>query len=293
MGSQIRGLAVTSTVAFAALSTSQSVGQVALASAAGLTAIPLGANPQDVATGGSGPVTAAPTSGALPLVWFVSPAAQTRTDSIELPANPVKAVMNSTGTKLFVDMNSFNLATIDVASRTVTSTTSLPGTVTAMKMAAGDTLIYASTVLGTVFEIDARTSTIRRQFNPTTTVVSLDVSRDGKTLFTSNNTSIVTMTALAPGGLAGSVDFTSAGVLTGASAGAVNGLGISPDGQRLWVGMNGQVFAAPFEDGTFSTIQVQSSIPVAGAVFSRIVFSPLGDFAVAIDFSGNQLVIFK
>jgi hypothetical protein len=91
------------------------------------------------------------------------------------------------------------------------------------------------------------------------------------------------MTPLAPGGLSGTVDFN----------GTVNGIAISPDGQQLWAGMNGQVFAAPFQDGTFVTFQTQSIIPVAGAVISRIVFSPLGDFAVAVDFSGLNLVVLK
>jgi sugar lactone lactonase YvrE len=191
--------------------------------------------------------------------------------------------MNSTGTKLFVDMNNFNMLTIDVASRTITSTTPVGGTAQAMKMAQGDTLIYVGTVLGTVFEIDARTSAIRRQFNPTNTVQALDVSRDGKTLYTTNGTSIVTMTPLAAGGLSGTLDF----------GGTVNGVAVSPDGQQLWVGMNGQVFAAPFQDGTYLTFQTQSIIPVTGAVIGRIVFSPLGDYAVAVDIAGNNLVVIK
>jgi hypothetical protein len=283
MNSVIRGLVVNSTTAYAALSSSNSIGGVTLATATALTAAPLGSSPQDVAIGGSGPVIAAPTSGALPVVWFVDAATQTRTDSIEIPTAPFKAVMNSTGTKLFVDLNNFNMLTIDVPSRTVTSTTPLAGTVQAMKMATGDTLIYAGTVLGTVFEIDARTSTIRRQLNPTNTVQALDVSRDGKTLFTSNGTAQVVMTPLAPGGLSGTVDFPA----------AINSVAITPDGQQLWVGMNGQIFAAPFQDGTFLTFQTQSIIPVTGAVIGRIVFSPLGDFAVAIDFSGLNLVVLK
>ena len=283
MLSQIRGVTVTATTAYAALSSSQSVGEVTLSTATALTPVPLGSAPQDVATGGEGPVIAAPTSGTLPLVWFVSQSTQARTDSIELPVNPVKAVMNSAGTKLFVDLNNFTMVTIDVASRSVSPSIALPGTLTAMKMAFGDTLIYASTVLGTVFEIDARTSSIRRQFNPSSSVASLDVSRDGKTLYTSNGTNTVTMTALAPGGRSGAIDF----------AATVNGLGVSPDEQQLWVGMNAQVFAAPFEDGTFVTFKSQSVLPVTGAVLSRVVFSPLGDFAVVIDIAGNQLVVFR
>ena len=48
----------------------------------------------------------APPSGhASPVVWFVNPSTQTRTDSIEIPVNPFRAVMNSQGTKLFVDLS--------------------------------------------------------------------------------------------------------------------------------------------------------------------------------------------
>jgi hypothetical protein len=283
MNSVIKGLAVNSTTAYAALSSSNSIGGVTLSNATALTPAPLGSSPQDVAIGGNGPVIAAPTSGPLPVVWFVDPSTLTRTDSIEVSTTAFKSVMNSTGTKLFVDLNNFNMVTIDVASRTVTATTAVAGTANAMKMAAGDTLLYVGTVLGTVFEIDARTSAIRRQLNPTNTVSALDVSRDGKTLFTSNGSNQVVMTPLAAGGLSGTVDFN----------GTVNGIAVSPDGQQLWAGMAGQVFVAPFQDGTYVTFQTQSIIPVAGAVFSRIVFSPLGDFAVAVDFSGLQLVVFK
>jgi hypothetical protein len=283
MNSVIRGVAVNSTTAYAALASLNAIGGVTLSNATALTPIPLASSPQDVAIGGNGPVIAAPTSGPLPLVWFVDPATNARTDSIEIPAGPFKSVMNSTGTKLFVDMNNFNMLTIDVASRTVIATTTVAGTANAMKMAAGDTLIYVGMGLGTVFEIDARTSAIRRQLNPTNTVVALDVSRDGKTLFTSNGSNQVVMTALAPGGLSGTVDF----------PGTVNGIAISPDGQQLWAGMNGQIFAAPFQDGTFVTFQTQSIIPVTGTVISRIVFSPLGDYAVAVDFSGLNLVVLK
>jgi hypothetical protein len=288
MNSQIRGLVVNTTTAYAALSSSNAVGGVTLANNTPLTPAQLTGSPLDVAIGGSGPVIAAPISGALPVVWFVDRATMTRTDSIELPTAPFKAVMNSAGTKLFVDMNNFNMATIDVPSRSITRLTSVPGTVQAMKMAAGDTLIYAGTRLGTVFEIDARTSTIRRQFNPSENVVALDVSRDGKTLFTTSGGAEVVMTPLAAGGLSGVVDFSQ----TPNFSGLISGLAVSPDGQQLWVGMNAKIFTAPFQDGTYVTFQTQSIIPIEnGGAIGQIVFSPLGDVVVAID--GVNLVVIK
>lgn len=286
MGSGIKGLAISGTTAYAGLSTSGKLGQVNLTTLAAVAPVPLTGSPADVAVGGAGPVIAVPVGGPLPLVWFVNPATQLRTDSIELAASPFKGVMNSTGTKLFVDMQNFNMATIDVASRTITSTVPLAGTVQTMKMF-GDSVIYAGTVLGNVFRIDARTGAVTNPFASTPFaggVADLDVSRDGKTLFTINGTnSIVTMTPILSGGLSGTVDFGS----------NLFSVAISPDGLQLWGGMVGKMFVAPFQNGQFTTSLVSSTVLVPGATFTRIVFSPLGDIVVAIDAGGLNLVIFK
>src|SRR5262249_9707229 len=157
------------------------------------------------------------------------------------------------------------------------------GPSTAMKVAAGDTLLYLSTTLGQVFEIDTRTSAIRRTLQPTTSVTDFSVSRDGKTLFTIDGSPTVTMTPLAAGGLSGTVTFPF----------GLNGIAISPDGQQLWGSMSGGLFVAPFQDGEFQTAFTSSNIPLAGVFPTRIEFSPLGNFVAVVDIGGLKVLVFK
>jgi hypothetical protein len=281
MNGFITGIVVNSTTAYVSLSSSSAVGQVDLASATAGANTPVLAAALDVAAGGT--AVAAITGGGTPEAWFVNPATQTRIDSVDLSFRPFRAAMNAAGTKLFVDRTDFTLLTIDVASAAITSTIQLAGSATAMKIAAGDTLMYISTALGQVFEVDTRTSTIRRTVQPTTSVTDLSVSRDGKTLFTIDGSSTVTMTPLASGGLSGTVTFPA----------SLNGIAISPDGQQLWGSMSGALFAAPFQDGTFQTAFVTSTIPLAGAFPTRIEFSALGNFVAVVDIGALKVIVLK
>ena len=79
-------------------------------------------------------LAAAAAGGATSQFYLINPATHLATDSIPLAATPVRMVMTSTGTRAFVDENSFQLEIIDIATRSVVSQISLPGTVTAMKM---------------------------------------------------------------------------------------------------------------------------------------------------------------
>lgn len=281
MNGNITGIVVNETTAFVSVSSSSAIGQVDLASATAGANTPVLAAPLDVAAGGG--LVAAVTGGGTPEAWFVNTATQTRIDSVDLSFRPFRAAMNAAGTKLFVDRSDFNLLTIDVASAAITSTIQLAGTGTAMKIAAGDTLMYISTALGQVFEVDTRTSAIKRTLQPTTSVMDLSVSRDGKTLFTIDGSATVTMTALASGGLSGTVTFPA----------SLNGIAISPDGQLLMGTMSGALFAAPFQDGTFQTAFTSSSIPLTGMFPTRVEFSPLGDFVAVVDAGGLKVVVLK
>ncbi len=281
MNGTMTGIVVNETTAYVSISSSSAIGQVDLASATAGANTPVLAGALDVAAGGG--AVAAVTGGGTPEAWFVNPTTQTRIDSVDLSFRPFRAAMNAAGTKLFVDRTDFTFLTIDVASATITSTMQLAGTGTAMKVAAGDTLLYLSTALGQVFEIDTRTSAIRRTFKPSGSVTDLSVSRDGKTLYTIDGSSTVTMTALATGGLSGTVTFPQ----------GVNGIAISPDGQQLWGTISGGVYAAPFQDGQFQTIFTSSNIPLTGTFPTRIEFSPLGDFVAIVDASGLKVLVLK
>jgi Bacterial Ig-like domain (group 2) len=278
----IEGLAVTKTTAYAGIFTSSSVGVVDLATATAGTSIPVNGTTVDVGFGGStvGAVTSSPTAQAV----LVNAANGTINQSVTLGVTPFKMAMTSDGTKLFVDRTDFSLIQIDPVSGNVLSTMLLPGTVNAMKIAAGDTLLYLGTALGTVYEVDTRTGAIRRQLQPSSGVVDLSVSRDGKTLYTTDGSTDVTMTPLAAGGKSGTVTFPQ----------PLFGVAISPDNQNLWVSMSGALFNAPLQDGVFQTIFVASFIPLpAGGSPTRIEFSPLGDFLAAVDGATNKVFVLK
>jgi hypothetical protein len=269
--------------AYAAVSTSGSISAVDLTSATVSWALTLGGLVVDVAVNSANTVLAAAVTGAPPHLYLVSATTHLATDSVALNAPPVRMVMNSTGTRAFVDENSFQMEIVDVASRTVVSQTVLAGTVNAMKMGPGDTLLYAGTALGNVLEISAATGAIRRTFTPSTTVTDLEISPDGKTLFVTDGTSKVFMVPLATGGLNGVVDFVQ----------PVTGVGQPPDEKQLWVSQGSMVYAAPAEDNSFNPNLVPGRVTVTGATLTRITFTKFGNIALVIDDSGNQVVIIK
>src|SRR5205823_5329167 len=194
--------------AYAALSGSNSVAAVDLTTNTRSWTLSLSGQVVDVAVNSANTlVTAASTGGSTSLFYLINAATHLATDSIPLAAAPVRMVMTSTGTRAFVDENSFQLEIIDIATKSVVSQVSLPGTVNAMKMGPGDSLLYAGTALGTVFEIRVSNGAIVRQFQPSNTVADLAISPDGKTLFVADGSTVVFMVRLATGGLNGSVDF--------------------------------------------------------------------------------------
>jgi hypothetical protein len=283
MGSRIRRVATASNTAYAALSTSGSVSAVDLTGATVAWTLVLGGQVADLAVNRANTLIAAAANGAQSQLYLIDPATHLATDSIPLAVPAVRVVMTSTGTRAFVDENSFQLEIVDVASRSVVAQTLIPGTVNAMKMGPGDSVFYAGTALGAVFEISVSTGAIRRSFSVSSTVADLDISADGKTLFVADGTGQVSMTPLATGGLSGSIDF---GL-------AVTGVAETPDANQLWVSQGNAVYAAPADGNSFNPSLVAGRVTVAGTALTRIVFNPFGNVAIVIDDAGNQLVIIK
>ena len=278
---RVAGVALVNNVAFVAHSDAHDLAFVDLATATTLASLDLVDNPVDLAASraGTGPILV-PTTGSTPYVRFVSPTTRLQLDSLELNASPVKAAINASATRGFVDMNTFNLAVVDVGTRTVLTEVSAPGTVITMKMAPGDSLLYVATRLGLVFEIRASTGTIRRQIQGPSGIVDIDISPDGRTLFIADGTPIVTILPLFSGGLSGSVDF----------IGKVSGVAMTPDGAELWASLPGEVVAAPFQNGEFITGLAGKRYALTGSTPSKIVFNQNGSFAAIVDLT-NQLVI--
>lgn len=284
MGSRIADVVTAGNTAYAALSSTNSVAAVDLTTNALAWSLGLTGQVVDVAANSANTlVAAAAAGGASSQFYLINPATHLATDSVLLAATPVRMVMTSTGTRAFVDENSFQLEIIDVASKTVISQVPLPGTVTAMKMGPGDTLLYAGTALGSVYEIRVSTGAIVRQFNPSNTVVDLSISPDGKTLFVADGSTVVFMVRLATGGLNGSIDFFQ----------NVRGVAQPANAAQLWVSEGNTVYAAPKDDNSFNPNLIAGRATVNGASLTRITFTRLGDVALVVDDAGNNLVIIK
>jgi uncharacterized protein YjdB len=283
MGGRIADVVSAGTFAYAALA-NNAVTAVDLTTNTVSWTLGLTGQAVDVAVNSANTLVAAVAAGgASSQFYLINPATHLATDSIPLAATPVRMVMTSTGTRAFVDENSFQMEIIDIATKSVVSQFALPGTVIAMKMAPGDTLLYAGTALGTIFEIRVSSGAIVRQFQPSTTVADIAISPDGKTLFVADGGTAVFMVRLATGGLTGSVDF-------GAN---VKGVAQPPTAKQLWVSLGNTVYAAPAEDNSFNPNLIAGRVTVNGAQFTRITFSRLGDTAIVIDDNFNQLVIIK
>ena len=283
LGSRIRDVSLVGTIAYAALSSSQSVAAVSLTSVTSLWATNLGAPVIGAAGNSTNTIVTAATSGSTAQFFFVNPGTHAAIDSLVLSGSAVRMAMTSTGTRALVDENNFQLEVVDVPNHAIISQLPLPGTVTALKVARGDTVAYAATTLGVVYELNALTGVVRRQFQPSSTVVDLDISADGKTLFVADGTSIVTMVRLATGGLSGPVDF----------GAPVSGVAVTPDNKQLWASTGNTLVAAPASGNTFDTSLTTGRVTVTGANLTKIYFTRLGDLAVVIDDSGNQLVVLK
>lgn len=286
MGSRIRNVVTAGSTAYAALSTSGSVTAIDVPTSTVAWTLQLGGQVTDVATNSANTKLAAVSAqGGAGQLYVVSPTTHLATDSVALAAPPVRMVMNTAGTRAIVDENSFQLEIVDLQGRpAVTSTVPLPGTITVMKLAVGDTVLYAGTSLGIIYEVSMTTGAIRRQFQPSGTVVDLDVSADGRTLFVADGTSSVFVIRLATGGLP---------TQTIAYGANVGGVGITPDNSQLWVAMGDILYASPRDGTTFNPSLLAGRVQVPGTLLSRITFTKNGAAAFVIDESGNQVIVFK
>ena len=113
--------------------------------------------------------------------WFVDIAKNAIVDSIITQRYGQFGGMTSDGSRAYMVLDAGELAVIDVAAHKFLPSIGLGAGVENFRIAHGDSLAYAYTSFGTMFEIDLKRSVVKRQFSmPRYTDV--DISRDG-TLF--------------------------------------------------------------------------------------------------------------
>jgi hypothetical protein len=218
-------------------------------------------------------------AGATSRVFFIDPNTRAVIDSTDVVENVQGAVIKSDGSRAYMLLTNGELAVVDPATRQQLPRIQLGGGTNKIRIDRGDSLVYVLTTVGILFEIDARTNTVRRQIQlPAVTVTDFDISRDGQSLYLLDGTAgvvrIYNLTTANPT-LQRSV----------AVSGAAVSLALSPDGQQIWVAHTNPnqvtIYTGSIANGFLST----GTIALAGAPV-RIYFSPSGSFAAVTNFSG-------
>src|SRR6185436_12187763 len=103
------------------------------------------------------------------------------------------------------------------------------GGVTRLRLATGDSLLYAFTTVGVIFEIDTRTNTVKRQIIQNFPTTDFALSRDGTLFYILDEpANIVRVVSVANSTVQRSV---------GVSANATS-ISLSPDDKQIWLTHN-------------------------------------------------------
>ena len=102
------------------------------------------------------------TAGATSRLTFIDPATAAAVDSMDIPDLLSSTTMTSDGRLLYSLMSNGDVAAVNIANKSFTRV-SLGGGVTQVLTAPGDTLVYAFTNVGILFEIDTRTNAVRQR----------------------------------------------------------------------------------------------------------------------------------
>jgi uncharacterized protein YjdB len=278
IGSSVANIAIANNIAYLARMTTGKLILVDIGAGALADSVTLGGSVVDVVANTTGSVVIAATSNPNKL-YFLS-GAGVRADSIDLPAAPVRMALAANGTKLFVDLDNFYVYVYDVASRSLLTQFIASGNVVAMKTAPGDTLVYAATRLGNVFEMSTATNAVKRRIDLSPNIMDLTFTSDGKTLLTADGSSTVTVTQLAPGGMSSDVlNFTQ----------NVTAIAVTPDGKELWAGQPNALSIVRIINNHFDVIG--PSIAGFGSLPTMIRFDRVGSTVVIYDSGANQLYI--
>lgn len=226
-------------------------------------------------TRATGPVIAI-NSGTTSRVWFIDPAISAVTDSVDLPEIVRSATMTSDGKRIFVMLANGDLVVFDGATHARIATTVLGGGVTTTRVAPGDTLMYALTTVGVIFEVDVRSAAVKRQIIANVQSTDFVIARDGLFYLLDG-----------PGGLVRLFNIqTQSTVRTVGVSTSSTTVNVTPDGQQIWLGQNnpgqvtvltgnstnGFIFTGSYFTGTFNP--------------TRIAFSPTGSLAAIGNFGG-------
>jgi hypothetical protein len=165
-------------------------------------------------------------------LWFIDPTLTGTSaviDSLDIAEIITSAAMTSDGTRAFMMLSNGELSVVDGATHRQITRVTLGGGITRMRLAPGDSLLYAFTTVGVIFEIDARTNTVKRQIIQNFPTTDFALSRDGTLFYILDGTgSLVRIVSVANSTVQRSV---------GVSPNATS-ISLSPDDRQIWLTHN-------------------------------------------------------
>jgi len=165
-------------------------------------------------------------------LWFIDPAAPAASaviDSLDIAEIVTSAAMTSDGTRAFMMLSNGELSVVDVPTHRQLTRVTLGGGVTRMRLAPGDSLLYAFTTVGVIFEIDARANVVKRQIIQSFPTTDFALSRDGTLFYILDGAgSVVRLVSVANSTVQRSV---------GVSPNATS-ITLSPDDKQIWLTHN-------------------------------------------------------
>jgi hypothetical protein len=169
------------------------------------------------------------------------------------------------------------MSVVDVASRRQMTRISLGGGITKMRLAPGDTLLYAFTTVGVTFEVDARTNTVKRQIIQNFPTTDVAISRDGSSFyFLDGLGGVVRIVSVVTGTLQRTV---------GVSPSAIS-IALSPDDQQIWLTHNNPTQITIYTGSAASGYISGGSITTGVTIPIRVYFNSTGSLAAVPNFGG-------
>jgi hypothetical protein len=222
----------------------------------------------------TGPVVAI-NVGTTSRLWFVNTATNTVYDSVDVAEVITSANMTSNGARVTAMLSNGELAIVDVASRTQTRLT-LGGGITRTRIAPGDSLLYALTNVGVIFEVDIRTNTVKRQIIANPSNNDFVIARDGLFYLLDS-----------PGNVVRLYDLNTQSVVrvVGVSPNATS-ISVSPDGQQIWLTHSNPAQVTVYTGNRTSGFVASGGFTTNNTQPIRVFFSPSGSFAAVGNFGG-------
>jgi hypothetical protein len=195
-------------------------------------------------------------------LWFIDPASSGTAavlDSLDIGDFVISAEMSADGTRAFMMLSNGQLAVIDVAGRREMPRVALGGGVTRLRLAPGDSVLYAITNVGVIFDM-----------------TDFALSRDGTLFYLLDEPkNLVRLVSIANGTVQQSV---------GVSANATT-VALSPDDKQIWV-THSTPAQVTIYTGSATTGFLSSGQFATQSAPTRVYFNLTGSFAAVTNNGG-------